>query len=64
MNDQGTTFVIVEHDMKVIEDITDSVSVLNQGRIVAEGSFKDVKELEEVREAYLGEPMEQEGVLS
>jgi branched-chain amino acid transport system ATP-binding protein len=60
MNDQGTTFVIVEHDMNVIQDITTSVSVFSKGRIIAEGAFEEVKELETVQEAYLGGEMESE----
>jgi ABC-type branched-subunit amino acid transport system ATPase component len=53
MNDRGTTFVIVEHDMKVIEDITDRVSVFNQGEVITTGNFAEVKDDPRVREAYL-----------
>ncbi len=54
MNDGGTTFVIVEHDMKLIQEFADSVTVFDQGAIIAEGSFEEVKDDLRVREAYLG----------
>jgi ABC-type branched-subunit amino acid transport system ATPase component len=63
MNEQGTTFVIVEHDMRLIDEFVDSVTVLAQGQIIAEGSFQEVKQLPEVRDAYLGSG-QSEGVLS
>jgi ABC-type branched-subunit amino acid transport system ATPase component len=54
MNERGTTFVIVEHDMKLIEEFADTVTVFDQGRIIAEGSFEDMKGDERVIDAYLG----------
>lgn len=54
LNEQGKTFVVVEHDMGVIEDLADSVTVLSHGKNIVEGSFQDVKNDERVREAYLG----------
>lgn len=47
------TIVIVEHVMSVIRAITDNVVVLNFGRKIAEGSFEQVSQNLEVREAYL-----------
>jgi ABC-type branched-subunit amino acid transport system ATPase component len=60
MNEQGTTFVIVEHDMRLIDEFVDSVTVLAQGQIIAEGSFQEVKQLPEVRDAYLGSGQSEE----
>mgnify|MGYP000338354593 CR=1 FL=1 len=54
MNEDGTTFVIIEHDMRVIKEVTDSVTVFNNGRIVCEGDFETIKSDPEVRQAYLG----------
>ena len=54
LNDQGTTFVIIEHDMSVIADICDTVSVFDQGQVLVEGSFDEVTADARVREAYLG----------
>jgi ABC-type branched-subunit amino acid transport system ATPase component len=54
LNDRGTTFVVIEHDMSVIADICDRVTVFNRGEVVVEGSFEEVTGDERVREAYLG----------
>jgi branched-chain amino acid transport system ATP-binding protein len=48
------TIIIVEHVMSVIRSITEHVVVLNFGRKIAEGSFHEVSNTQEVREAYLG----------
>ncbi|WP_216824788.1 ABC transporter ATP-binding protein [Salinigranum rubrum] len=62
LNDEGTTFVVVEHDMNVIRSIVDSVSVFDQGALIAEGTFDEVRQDERVREAYLGTAADDEGV--
>ncbi|ODR79540.1 ABC transporter ATP-binding protein [Haladaptatus sp. W1] len=54
LNERGTTFVIVEHDMTVMRTVVDTVSVFDQGRHIVEGPFEEVKRDEHVREAYLG----------
>jgi branched-chain amino acid transport system ATP-binding protein/sulfate-transporting ATPase len=48
------TIVIVEHEMNVIERITDRCVVLNFGRKIAEGPYRDVAADAQVQEAYLG----------
>lgn len=48
------TIVIVEHEMNVIERITDRCVVLNFGRKIAEGAYKEVARDRMVQEAYLG----------
>ena len=48
------TIVIVEHEMGVIERITDRCVVLNFGRKIAEGRYRDVAADAQVQEAYLG----------
>lgn len=50
----GLTIVIVEHEMAVIERITDRCVVLNFGRKIAEGAFASVAANRQVQEAYLG----------
>jgi branched-chain amino acid transport system ATP-binding protein/sulfate-transporting ATPase len=50
----GLTIVIVEHEMGVIERITDRCAVLNFGRKIAEGTFREVAADRQVQEAYLG----------
>jgi len=48
------TIVIVEHEMGVIERITDRCVVLNFGRKIAEGTYRAVAADAQVQEAYLG----------
>jgi branched-chain amino acid transport system ATP-binding protein len=48
------TIVIVEHEMNVIERITDRCVVLNFGRKIAEGRYREVAAHAQVQEAYLG----------
>jgi branched-chain amino acid transport system ATP-binding protein len=49
------TVVLVEHNMKVVGDLTDRVTVLQFGSILAEGSYDDVRNDPRVITAYLGE---------
>jgi branched-chain amino acid transport system ATP-binding protein/sulfate-transporting ATPase len=51
---RGLTIIIVEHEMGVIERITDRCVVLNFGRKIAEGSYRAVAAEAQVQEAYLG----------
>ncbi len=55
LNAQGTTLVIIEHDLAVVDALADHITVLDQGRIIAEGALADLKNDPTVREAYLGE---------
>jgi branched-chain amino acid transport system ATP-binding protein/sulfate-transporting ATPase len=50
----GLTIIIVEHEMGVIERITDRCVVLNFGRKIAEGPYRQVAGDRQVQEAYLG----------
>ncbi len=46
--------IIIEHDMLVIRGVAQRVVVLNYGRKIAEGTFEEISNKEEVLEAYLG----------
>jgi len=48
------SIILVEHDMLVIEGITDRVVALNYGQKIAEGTFEDIVRNQELKEAYLG----------
>ncbi|SDQ52638.1 ABC transporter ATP-binding protein [Natronobacterium texcoconense] len=54
LQDQGYTFLLVEHDMDVIMNHCEHVIVMHQGQVLAEGEPAAVKDNEEVIEAYLG----------
>jgi branched-chain amino acid transport system ATP-binding protein len=49
------TIVLVEHNMKVVGDLTDRVTVLQFGSVLAEGSYEQVRADPRVITAYLGE---------
>jgi ABC-type branched-subunit amino acid transport system ATPase component len=51
---QNLTIIIVEHEMGVIERITNRCIVLNFGRKIAEGPYRAVAANPQVQEAYLG----------
>jgi len=46
--------IIIEHDMEVVFEIADDITVMAQGAILARGSPKEIATDERVREAYLG----------
>jgi branched-chain amino acid transport system ATP-binding protein len=50
----GYTILVIEHDMHVVEGISDRVVALDHGVKIAEGSFEQVATDERVVEAYLG----------
>jgi branched-chain amino acid transport system ATP-binding protein len=49
------SMLLVEHDMSAVEALADRVSVLVAGRVVASGSFAQIRADAQVRAAYLGE---------
>ena len=54
LREDGYTFLIVEHDMDLIMQNCERVIVMHQGRILEDGTPAEIKESEEVIEAYLG----------
>ncbi len=49
------TLVVVEHDMSFVRSIADIITVMHQGRMLAEGTLSEVEEHPQVKEVYLGE---------
>ena len=48
------TLIVVEHDMDFVARIADTVTVLHEGRVLAEGSMAKVQQNEQVIEVFLG----------
>ncbi|AGK49800.1 ABC transporter family protein [Burkholderia thailandensis MSMB121] len=48
------TVVLIEHNMGIVMDISDTITVMQQGRVLVEGSPGDIRGDERVRTAYLG----------
>jgi ABC-type branched-subunit amino acid transport system ATPase component len=54
LNRQGTTFLIVEHNMEFVMDLCDPVTVLHAGTSIASGGPDEIREDPRVLDAYLG----------
>lgn len=52
---KGLTIILVEHDMEVVMGISDYVTVLDNGRTLAEGTPEEIRQNEEVQRVYLRE---------
>jgi branched-chain amino acid transport system ATP-binding protein len=51
---EGKTLVMVEHDMSVVFDLADRISVLVYGEVIASGTPQEIRGNKSVQEAYLG----------
>jgi ABC-type branched-subunit amino acid transport system ATPase component len=54
LNEMGTTFLIIEHNLQVVMDLCHRVFVLDSGELIAQGPPSVVQENEQVLEAYFG----------
>lgn len=61
-SDRGLTVVVIEHDMRVVQGVSDRVVVFDHGVKIAEGTYDEVSTNEDVIEAYLGRPADLEEV--
>lgn len=50
----GISFLIIEHDMRLVSALPHRVIVIDYGRKIADGQFEDIRRMPEVQEAYLG----------
>lgn len=51
---RDATVLLIEHNMAVVMELADAVTVMSQGRILAEGTPEAIKANEAVQRAYLG----------
>ncbi len=51
---QTRTILMVEHNLNVVADLSDTITVLQRGAVLAEGPYSEVSKNPEVREAYMG----------
>ena len=50
---EGTTVIMVEHELSIMDEFCDPVIVLAEGKVLAEGTMAALRAKEEVVEAYL-----------
>jgi branched-chain amino acid transport system ATP-binding protein len=48
------TILMVEHNIAVVADLSDVITVLTRGEILAEGTYEHVSQIPAVQEAYMG----------
>jgi branched-chain amino acid transport system ATP-binding protein len=51
---KNRTVLMVEHNLSVVANLSDRITVLARGEILAEGTYKEISEAPEVVEAYIG----------
>lgn len=51
---RGRTVVMVEHNLGVVADLSDRITVLRRGEVIAEGDYAEISADPEVRSAYMG----------
>jgi branched-chain amino acid transport system ATP-binding protein len=51
---QSLTIILVEHKMKVVMEVSDKITVLHYGKLLAQGSPDEIRQNEKVRKVYLG----------
>ena len=60
IRDIGVTVVLIEHEMKLVMNICDNITVLNYGQKIAQGTAMEIQSNPAVIEAYLGKDEDEE----
>jgi ABC-type branched-subunit amino acid transport system ATPase component len=58
--ERGTAFVLVEHNVEFVLELSDRVTVLDFGRVLTEGTPDEIRTSAEVQAAYFGAPLERD----
>jgi branched-chain amino acid transport system ATP-binding protein len=53
--ERGMTVLLIEHDMNVVFSISETIRVMHQGKLIAEGKPDEIKSNNRVQQIYLGE---------
>ncbi|MBE4908428.1 ABC transporter ATP-binding protein [Bacillus luteolus] len=59
--EKQTTIILIEHDMRVVMDLSDHIAVLDFGKLIGYGTPNEIQNNQQVINAYLGEDEEQVG---
>jgi ABC-type branched-subunit amino acid transport system ATPase component len=57
--ERGIAFVLVEHNVEFVLGLSDRISVLDFGKLIAEGTPDEIRSSTEVQAAYFGAPVDQ-----
>ncbi len=57
--ERGLAFVLVEHNVEFVLDLSDRVTVLDFGKVLVEGTPEEVRHSPEVQAAYFGAPVDE-----
>jgi branched-chain amino acid transport system ATP-binding protein len=49
------TVILIEHDMDIVLNVTEWITVMHQGQVIAEGSPETIRADQRVQEVYMGE---------
>jgi branched-chain amino acid transport system ATP-binding protein len=55
--ERGTAFVLVEHNVEFVLELSETVTVLDFGKVLISGTPDEVRNSSEVQSAYLGAPV-------
>lgn len=51
---RNVTLILIEHDVEIVLDIADTITVMNRGKVIEEGTPQEIRASSEVQKVYLG----------